>query len=287
MSIGPPTRLIEATLGRLPRRLTRLSGGCVGEVYLAEFDAGLEPLVIKLDRSEQPSLRREAFMLRLLRDLSTLPVPRVIASDDRLLAMEYIESGSTPGERGLVELAEAVARLHGIHDRTFGLDEDTLIGPLPLPNQRSESWPMFFGEQRVRHFARQAHRAGRLTTELLRRCERLADHMGEVIDCTEPPCLVHGDLWAGNVLWHRGRLAGVIDPACYFADREVELAFMDLFGSFGPAFWDRYHEIRPIRPGFWQRRRHAYRIFPLLVHVHLFGGTYSAQLQCELEAVGF
>lgn len=286
MQLLSTPQLVEAALGRAPRRLTRLSGGCVGQVFLAKFDSH-DCVVVKVDRSECPVLQREAFMLRLLRDRSTLPVPAVIAATDRVLAMEYIVCAGGASEPGRAELAEAVAQLHGVHDSSYGLDQNTLIGPLDQPNPRSESWPEFFAEHRVRHFARQAHDAGQLEADLLQRCERLADRISDVVGPGEGACLIHGDLWAGNVLWRSGQLAGVIDPACYYADREVELAFMDLFGGFGSAFWDRYHEIRAIRDGFWERRRHAYKVYPLLVHVQLFGGAYAGQLDSELRAVGF
>lgn len=277
--------LIERVLGRTPTTLSPLSGGCVAQVYLARMGDG-ERLVVKVDAGPRAMLDREAFMLELLRERSELPVPQVIACDLHVLAMEYIESSGGASEVGEVELAEAVARLHGVEGQAYGLERDTLIGPLEQPNSPSEDWAGFFAEHRVRAFARLAYSGGNLSLGLRDRCFRLADRAADLLEGAEPACLVHGDLWAGNVLWRDGRLAGVIDPATYYADREVELAFMDLFGSLGASFWQRYEQIRPIRSGFWELRRHAYKVYPLLVHVHLFGGSYAGQLDRELGAAG-
>lgn len=278
--------LIERVLGQAPIALSPLSGGCVASVYLAVM-AGGERLVVKVDPGPRAMLDREAFMLRLLAERSELPVPKVVASDSRVLAMEYFESGGGPSSTGEGELADAVAKLHGVAGPHYGLEQDTLIGPLEQPNCPATDWSEFFAEQRVRAFARIAHSGGGLPDALCTRCLRLADRAPELLANAEGPCLVHGDLWAGNMLWRDGRLAGVIDPATYYADREVELAFMDLFGSLGPGFWERYAQIRPIRREFWELRRHVYKVYPLLVHVHLFGGSYTEQLDRELAASGF
>lgn len=277
--------LISDALGARPAALTLLAGGCVATVYRVQTTDG-RVLAAKVDAGPEPTLDVESCMLEYLRGRCVLRVPGVVSASPRVLLMEFIEHSGGASRAGLVELAEGLAELHGVTGRAYGFGRDTLIGPLRQPNEQDADWRSFYAERRVRHFARVAFEAGRLGAALRERCERAADRIKEWIADDEAPTLVHGDLWSGNVLWRGGRVAGLIDPAVHYADREVELAFMDLFGSFGPEFWARYHAFRPIRAGFWEVRRHAYRLYPLLVHVRLFGGSYGGALSGELDALG-
>jgi len=100
------------------------------------------------------------------------------------------------------------------------------------------------------------------------------------------PSLIHGDIWAGNVLSVNDHISGFIYPAIYYADPEIGLAFTTLFSTFGDAFFSRYHELRPIRPGFFEERCDIYNLYPLLVHVRLFGGSYVASVDRMLSKFG-
>ena len=75
-------------------------------------------------------------------------------------------------------------------------------------------------------------------------------------------------------------------PAIYFADAEIELAFATLFNTFGDSFFARYSERRPLRPGFFEERRDLYNLYPLLVHVRLFGGGYVGAVERILDRFG-
>ena len=94
-------------------------------------------------------------------------------------------------------------------------------------------------------------------------------------------------MWDGNVLCQNGRIGGFVDPAIYYADPEIELAFATLFNTFDRPFFDRYTEIRPISPGFFEERRHIYNLYPLLVHVRLFGGSYVNSVDGVLQRFGY
>ena len=113
--------------------------------------------------------------------------------------------------------------------------------------------------------ARLAMEAGRLPASDMTRIETLAGRLDRWIDQPAAPSLIHGDMWTGNLLARGGRVAGFVDPAIYYADPEIELAFSTLFGTFGEPFFARYGEHRPIRPGFFEARRDLYNLYPLLV----------------------
>jgi fructosamine-3-kinase len=134
---------------------------------------------------------------------------------------------------------------------------------------------------------RQALEAGRLPAALFGRLERFAGHLERWLAEPERPSLIHGDAWTGNILAARGQITAFLDPAIYFADAEIELAFTMLFGTFGNRFFERYQEFRSIRPGFMEERKKIYNLYPLLVHVRLFGGSYVHSVSQSLVEFGF
>jgi fructosamine-3-kinase len=277
---------IEAITGRHPQRLTPLSGGCISDVYRVDFSQG-EPLVAKTGDGSGPPLTLEGEMLRYLRDHSRLPVPQVVHSDARLLLMTYLPGDSQLDAAVQRHAADLVADLHSQRGAAFGFAHDTLIGGLRQPNTPSYSWLDFFREQRLGMMAREAERVGRLPTSLRARVERVANALDRWL--TEPayPALIHGDLWTTNILAQQGRVTGFIDPAIYYADPEIELAFSTLFGTFGAPFFERYRALRPIAPEFFEVRRDVYNLYPLLVHVRLFGGGYVGSVETIVRRLGF
>ena len=279
---------VERAMGKRPVEVRPLSGGCVGEVYRAEMGSG-ERVVVKVDGSASARLDIEGRMLRDLGERSELPVPRVLHSTPDLLVMEYIDEASgealgiTDGrEEHAADLLAALHTIGPLGERAgwFGYDYDTLIGGLHQPNPWMESWTAFFAEHRLASMAREAMRAGRLGSGTVAQVERLGERLEGVLGLgAVSPSLIHGDVWGGNVIASGRRICGFIDPAIYYAHSEVELAFITMFHTFGKRFFDRYREHRPIEAGFWEVRREVYTLYPLLVHVRLFGGGYVGQVE--------
>ena len=276
---------IARAAGSEPRRFSPLGGGCIADVTRVEMADG-RTLVAKVGEAGS-GLDLEGAMLEALARLSALPVPQVIHADDALLLMTYIESGGGLTAEAQVHGADLVAALHEVTAPTFGFEWDTVIGGLHQPNPFSEQWVPFFREERLMYMGRVGLDAGRLPAPLMTRLESFAGHLEEWLAEPARPSLIHGDMWTGNVLSAGGRVIGFVDPAIYYADAEIELAFSTLFGTFGDAFFGRYQEHRPLRPGFFEERRDIYNLYPLLVHVRLFGGAYVASVERTLSRFGF
>jgi fructosamine-3-kinase len=276
---------VQAALGTRLVRARPMGGGCIGEVYEAELSDGSKA-VAKVDRAGESHLEREAYMLRYLDENSNLPVPKVYHSSDTLLLMEFVEgSGNLSGAEE--HAAELLAALHGMTTEAYGHERDTLVGSLSQPNPWTGSWVEFFRNQRLLYLSGAAHEAGRLPAELRDRIEKLAGKLDELLEEPKRPSLIHGDVWGGNVLARGDRIVAFLDPAIYHADPEIELAFIALFDTFGGRFFRRYGELREIRPGFFEERRHLYNLYPLLVHVYFFGGHYVDSVEATLDQIGF
>ncbi len=277
---------IERIVGERPTRIQPLHGGMIGEVYQIDF-AVHEPLVAKVANPPFGQLDIEGYMLRYLRGHSTLPVPTVIHSENTLLLMTHIPGNSQISASVQRHAAEILAELHQVRGDQFGLERDTLIGSLPQPNPPTDSWIDFFRDQRLLFMARGALGDGRLNVSLYTRIEQLAERLEDYLEEPPHPSLIHGDLWTTNILAHDGKITGFIDPALYYGHPEIELAYTTLFGTFGEPFFKRYTQLRPITPGFFEVRREIYNLYPLLVHVRIFGGGYTNSVAGSLSRIGF
>jgi fructosamine-3-kinase len=287
--MGTPPGLedrIRVVIGVTPVIVEPFSGGCVGDAFRVHLSDGTS-IAAKVDELGNQKLDLEAYMLRYLAEHSRLPVPAVLFADDRLLLIEFLPGRSSYTAGAQQRAAELLADLHSISAPEFGMQRDTMIGGLHQPNPKAQLWLEFFRDRRLMHMGREANRAGRFPDEMLHRLERFCADLSRWIGEPDAPSLIHGDAWAGNILAEGERITGFLDPAIYHADPEIELAFTTLFGTFGEPFFRRYSEIRPLLPGFWEERKDIYNLYPLLVHVRLFGGSYISSVQETLRRFGY
>jgi fructosamine-3-kinase len=276
---------LSHTLKTPVQTVKRLHGGSIANVHYAKLADGRE--VVAKVASDSPTLDIEAQMLTYLREHSTLPVPDVLHSEPALLIIQYIAGNSNLTPAVQTHAADLVAALHSIQADQHGFPFDTVIGSLHQPNPLTSSWVEFFRDYRLLYMADVAHQAGQLSAEIMHRLEAFAVRIGEFIGEPAYPALLHGDLWTTNILAHDSRVTGFIDPAVYYGHPEVELAFSTLFGTFGDAFFSRYSDHHPIQSGFFEQRRDIYNLYPLLVHVRLFGGSYAHSVDRTLKGLGF
>jgi len=270
---------IESALGSPAVEFRELTGGQIGTVRRVTL-ADERRVVAKT--GETP-LDVEARMLSYLAEHSDLPVPTVYHADPELLLIEYVEGETTHDAAVAKDAADHLAALHDTSSSAFGLDFDTVTGPVHQPNPWTDSWTEFYREQRLEQLLSLAD----LSRNARARTEAVRDDLDELLTEPEMPSLVHGDAWTTNVLARDGEVTAFLDPAIYYAHPEVELAYIDWTGTFDDAFFDRYRERRGIASGFFERRRFVYRLYPLLVHVHLFGGQYHDELDETLRRIGY
>lgn len=263
-------RVAEVT-GVAENRLERLAEESISEVLLVPRTGGA-PMVAK----SGPAVATEAAMLRAIA-AAGLPAPAVAGEHDDVLLLEHVDNDGLFSARAWVDIGAAIRRLHACTGAHYGWPVDYAIGTVSFDNRESGDWPRFWGEQRLEATANLLDRPWR------ERVKRLARRSSELLPSAPVPALLHGDLWTGNILVRDGALAGLIDPACYHGDAEVDLAMLDLFSSPPEEFREAYGALEPG----WEERRPIYQLFPALVHARLWGATYYGMVDRLLEAVGF
>jgi protein-ribulosamine 3-kinase len=204
--------------------------------------------------------------------VNALRVPEVVAVGENFLLLEWLERGNA-SDQSETRLGEGLAALHQHTAPTYGLDHLNFIGSLPQINTPKTTWAEFYGECRIRPQMDIARRNGELSPVLENLLNsviaKLPDHLPET-----RPSLLHGDLWRGNVMTLANGQPAVIDPAVYYGNPEVELAFTELFGGFSARFYTAYGKLDAGYP----ERKNLYQLYPLMVHMNLFGGGYTSQV---------
>ena len=260
------------------------SGGCINQGGRLRTTAG--PFFLKWnDAWKFPKMFEvEAKGLSILRAPKVIDVPRVVTSGVsgafQYLLLEYIDEAKR-SKRYWENFGKCLADVHRIDAAHFGLDHSNYIGSLKQNNIQSLTWIDFFITHRLQAQLKIAADDNRVDIGVLKAFDILFGKLEELLPA-EKPSLLHGDLWNGNVMVNNKGEPCLIDPAVYFGNREVDLAMTQLFGGFDRLFLESYHDSYPLLSGN-EERFDIYNLYPLLVHVNLFGGGYLAQVMSILK----
>jgi len=272
-------RALESALGADVREARPVSGGDVNRAWRVALGNGTDVFVKSRGDAPEGFFEREAEGLAWLADAGApeapaTPAVRAVGPPHApFLALEWIEPG--PPQRDFdARLGRGLAALHASGAPDFGAARDNWIGPLPQENAPLPTWAEFYAERRLLPQLRRARDAKRLDAACAARVERLCERLPDLSGPAEPPARLHGDLWGGNLLCDARGLPRLVDPAAYGGHREVDLAMMRLFGGFAERCFAAYHEAFPLAPGA-EERVPLHQLYPLLVHVNLFGGGYA------------
>jgi fructosamine-3-kinase len=280
------TRALEARFCARVRRVDALSGGDINDAYRVELEGQGEVFVKANARAPAALFPAEARGLDWLGEAPTLRVPRVLgvsAPDEpiRYLVLEYLTPGRPRADFD-ERLGQGLAALHALGAARFGLDHDNYIGSLPQSNAASPTWVEFYRDRRLLPQLERASASGRASYALRRGFERLFEKLPELVGPAERPARLHGDLWGGNLHVDTSGAPCLIDPAAYAGHREMDLAMMRLFGGFSERVFAAYDEAWPLAAGA-RERVSLYQLYPLMVHVNLFGGSYVASVERALQ----
>ena len=245
-----------------------------GRWFLKYNDAGKYPQMFE----------KEAYGLRLLQKSNTLFIPEIIQTGTidgyAWLLLEYISSA--PPKSNFMELfGRSLARMHQNSWDQYGLETNNYMGSLEQFNCPDPSWVNFFIEQRLIRQVSLARNEGLIDQHISTLFDRLFSKLDHLLP-VEPPALLHGDLWSGNFMVNHEGDPCLIDPAVYYGHREADLAMTTLFGGFSQNFYEGYESETPLEPD-WKERLPIYNLYPLLIHLNLFGRGYLNQIKTILN----
>lgn len=220
----------------------------------------------------------EVLSLQTLRKQPKLNVPKVICCNQSLdtafLVLEYLALVE-PTAQSWQQLANQIAYLHQQHEQAmYGFDWDNYLGHTLQPNKWQANWSSFFSEQRIgwqlQLLIEQGFDFGKVDTIVEQVRQRLQGYQPLA-------SLLHGDLWRSNVGFTADS-AWLFDPACYYGDRETDIAYSQLFARLPESFYGHYQDILPLDADFEQRKP-LYNLYHILNHANLFHGAYLVQAQ--------
>lgn len=263
-----------------------LAGGSINVVEHLVLDDGREVVRKRAAVSEPPPgmFPAEARGLSWLAEAAALRVPEVLDVDEHAIVLEYL-AASAPVSDFDERLGRGLAALHRCGAPGYGLEHDNYIATLP---QRGfapvATWPSFYFEHRLAPMAE--HAESKVPGSGLRgRIDALGPRLPRLVHDDASPARLHGDLWGGNLHGDEAGAPALIDPAVYGGHREMDLAMMRLFGGFSSRVFAAYEEVMPLAPGA-EGRTGLHQLYPLLVHVALFGAGYVGQVDMILRSHG-
>lgn len=293
-----PSALREGVEAALSNRAARsveildtepVTGGCIHQTVRLSTDLREDFFLKWAQDPESDVFAAEADGLRALRESTDLTVPAVVAHSDAeeipaWLLLEYVPPGS-PAPDYAERLGEALAEFHEAREGPCGWHRSNYIGSLPQANTTTDDWPAFWWSERLEPQLALARARGRLAT-LDRDWDVLASRLPTLLAgaVEDGRAILHGDLWSGNVYPGPDGAPVLVDPAVYRGHREVDLAMTELFGGFPEGFYAAYNDRRPLTDGYKKFRRPVYQLYPLLVHLNLFGGAYLNGVKAALRS---
>ncbi|WP_372949055.1 fructosamine kinase family protein [Mariniphaga sp.] len=257
-----------------------LGGGCINHASKIETNAGT--FFLKWNGNCMADMfLREAESLEELRKAANdqLVVPEVFAvkkvdASPGFLVLKYLEPGYDAGNSDEI-LGHGLATIHQYTAGKFGFYHDNYCGSTTQNNSPKTNWAEFFRDNRLGFLLNLIQKERPLPAGEMQVYDRLLNKIPELVPKDSVPVLIHGDLWSGNYM-NTSSGPALIDPASYYADREMEMGIMTMFGGFSQQFYHAYNEVNPL-PSEWRERNRLYQLYHVLNHYYLFGGGYRSQ----------
>lgn len=276
---------IEVKLDVIISKVIPVSGGNINKVYRLQTSSTNSFLLKVNSLCEYPGMFKfEQEGLAIIQSTQTIAVPNVLlhgeTEDESYLVMQWIEPGQCT-RKASQKLGEQLAQMHQHTSASFGFTVDNYMGSIVQSNKLHSTWNSFFIEERLKPMIKIALEKHALSSNDILMFEKLFQKLPDLF-AEEQPALVHGDLWSGNYLIDTNEVPYLIDPAVSYSNREFDIAMTTLFGGFDSSFYEAYHSNFQLQAG-WKQRLNLWNLYPLLLHINLFGGSYITQVRYNLS----
>lgn len=262
-----------------------VQGGDINETFRIATNEGYYFLKMNDARRYPDMFAQEYAGLELLRSTQVLNIPRPLAfgsvSGRSYLVMELMLKGNAVNDFW-EDFAVSLSGMHRRSHQYFGLAVPNYIGSLKQYNTPYSSWSVFYAFNRLMPLTKMAYDQQILDKHMMQQMERLCRRLPQIFP-PEAPSLLHGDLWSGNFMVGQNGKACIFDPSVYYGHREMDLAMTRLFGGFDIRFYQAYQAAWPLAAE-WQQRIGVCQLYPLLVHLILFGGNYYSSIREILQS---
>ena len=266
--------------------IQKISGGCINHSWRIEFTDS--KFFLKKNERNQKLLKFEQYCLNDLRkyiNSQNIIIPKVIHyfeyENNEFLLLDWMNLNNFNQKKLGAGIAEIHLNSNKKKPNKFGYPVPGFIGTTRQLDGWEVNWVDCFIRLRIEPQLSLLNN-GSFSIDLINRIiSKIKDHLS---DHDPMNCLIHGDLWSGNVSTSTHEKGILFDPSCWWADSEIDIAMTRLFGGFTNDFYNEYNKNIKEKKGS-NKRTTIYNFYHILNHANMFGGNYINQVNNYINLI--
>ncbi len=266
--------------------IEKIFGGCINHSWRIDFADSI--IFLKKNDRDQKLLKFEQYCLNDLSKYNNpqnIIIPKVIIyfeyENNEFLLLDWMDLNNSNQKKLGAGIAEIHLNSNKKKPTKFGYSVPGFIGTTKQLNGWESSWADCFIKLRIEPQLTLLN-DGLISVNLRNRIKsRIRDHLS---DHDPMNCLIHGDLWSGNISTGKNNKGIIFDPSCWWADSEIDIAMSRLFGGFTDEFYEEYFKKIEEKKGS-NKRTIIYNFYHILNHANMFGGNYINQVNNYIDMI--
>ena len=236
--------------------------------------------------SDFNAIKSETQNLMFLNDLNLNFFPSIFSNDNKFIIISYFDNNELQPNETRKDLLHAITTLHSIKSDNYGFNFETQIGGLKQKNNMSDNWVNFYREYRLGYIFDLINTKNIMDKSINNKIEMLLKNLENYIPKRPNASLLHGDLWAGNILFNDCKFVGFIDPGSFYGHSELEIAYLRWFNHafIDKNFLSKYNNIINIGEEYLNYEP-IYQLYYSLLNVHLWDREYIKDVRRLLDKI--